>query len=233
MNSEESLQRLRLNPRLLKIAELVSNCESLADIGTDHGYIPIYALLKGTTKSAIASDINKGPIKRAKKNVLAFGLADKISLRVGPGLTTVEASEAETIVIAGMGGILISDILEESKKTVSLAKQLILQPMTAEKELREYLCTNDFTIEEEILVAEEEKIYNIICVSPGGRTEYSSKELVLGRGLENTSPMLFEEYKRRILTKLGIKLAGLSKSDLDKNKAEAHRVRQLIEEIKN
>ncbi|MDO4744358.1 MAG: class I SAM-dependent methyltransferase [Clostridia bacterium] len=233
MNSEESLQRLRLNPRLLKIAELVSNCESLADIGTDHGYIPIYALLKGTAKSAIASDINKGPIKRAKKNVLAFGLADKISLRVGPGLTTVEAGEAETIVIAGMGGILISDILEESKKTVSLAKQLILQPMTAEKELREYLCTNNFTIEEEILVAEEEKIYNIICVSPGGRTEYSSKELVLGRGLENTSPMLFEEYKRRILTKLEIKLAGLSKSDLDKNKAEAHRVRQLIEEIKN
>ena len=233
MNSEESLQRLRLNPRLLKIAEMVSSCESLADIGTDHGYIPIYALLKGTAKSAIASDINKGPIKRAKKNVLAFGLADKISLRVGPGLTTVEAGEAETIVIAGMGGILISDILEESQKTVSLAKQLILQPMTAEKELREYLCTNDFTIEEEILVAEEEKIYNIICVSPGGRTEYSSKELVLGRGLESTSPMLFEEYKRRILTKLEIKLAGLSKSDLDKNKAEAHRVRKLIEEIKN
>ena len=233
MNSEESLQRLRLNPRLLKIAEMVSSCESLADIGTDHGYRPIYALLKGTAKSAIASDINKGPIKRAKKNVLAFGLADKISLRVGPGLTTVEAGEAETIVIAGMGGILISDILEESQKTVSLAKQLILQPMTAEKELREYLCTNDFTIEEEILVAEEEKIYNIICVSPGGRTEYSSKELVLGRGLESTSPMLFEEYKRRILTKLEIKLAGLSKSDLDKNKAEAHRVRKLIEEIKN
>jgi tRNA (adenine22-N1)-methyltransferase len=233
MKSGERHLGLRLNPRLLKIAELISPCQSLADIGTDHGYIPIYSILNGTARSAIASDINKGPVARAQKNVRAFGLSDRISLRVGPGLTTVKAGEAETIVIAGMGGILISDILEESKETVNAARQLILQPMTAAKELREYLCKNSFTIEKEFLTAEDEKIYNIICVSPGGRTKYTTKDMLLGSGLEVTSPELFEEYKKRILKKLEIKLEGLLKSDLDKNKAAVDEVRQTIELVKD
>ncbi len=225
MTNENVTKMLNLNPRLAKIAELIPNCQSLADIGTDHAYIPIYAISTGKAQFAIASDINRGPVERARANVRACGLESKLSLRLGAGLETVAAGEAETIVIAGMGGILISDILENSLRVVRAAEYLILQPMTAVKELREYLCSNSFTIERELLVAEEEKIYNILCVRIGGKTAYSPKELLIGKGLEDTSPELFDRYYAKIEKKLKVKLAGLKTS----MRAENEELAALVE----
>jgi tRNA (adenine22-N1)-methyltransferase len=232
VTEQEFSAKLQLNPRLLKIAQLVPKSKVLADIGTDHAYIPIWAVKNGIVDFAIASDINSGPVERARKNVNCFCLSEKIDMRLGPGLSTVNPDEAEVIVIAGMGGILISDILENGNEAAKKAKRLILQPMTAAKELRTYLCRNGYSIQEEHLVREDEKIYNILCVKFGDICQYSERELLLGRGVEATSPKLFDEYKSRILQKLEKREKGLEKSKNDDNVVELRETRRLIELIK-
>ncbi len=233
MTQNHQPANLCLNPRLLKIARLLPKSRVIADIGTDHAYIPVWAVSNGVSEFAIASDINKGPLDRAAQNVSAFGLSDKISLRLGAGLSTVSVSEADTIVVAGMGGILISNILENAKSTVLSVKTLILQPMTAAKELREYLLENDFCIKEEHLVAEDEKIYNIFVVAIGTPPrKYSERELVLGKDLDKTSPELFERHRQNILKKYKKRAEGLKKSDREENKAFQDEINRLIELLK-
>ena len=228
MIKKETLSTLQLSPRLMKIAQLLPVCHTIADIGTDHAYIPIFAILNQRAKRAIASDINAGPVERARVNVAEFGLDEKISLRLGAGLETLSPNEAEVICISGMGGILISEIINSSLPIAANAKRLILQPMTAAKELREYLCQNGFFIEEEVLVCEEDKIYNILSVTFQKGCVYSEKELVVGRYSLNTDEKLLERHKNQILKKLKIKLKGLEKSRLEENKNEAQEVGRLI-----
>ncbi|HSN58237.1 MAG TPA: class I SAM-dependent methyltransferase, partial [Clostridiaceae bacterium] len=104
---------MELSIRLGKTASMVEPCECVADIGTDHAYIPIYLVEKGVCSRAIASDINRGPIRKAERNISLHGLDGKIECRIGPGLGTLKKGEADAVIIAGMGGNLIRDILEE------------------------------------------------------------------------------------------------------------------------
>lgn len=223
--SENSLS---LNPRLKKIADLVPPNSCTADIGTDHAYIPIALVSAGITPRAIASDIKKGPIARAAANIRSHGLTAKIDTRLGAGLTTLGANDAEVIIIAGMGGILISDILETSRNIVKSAKLLILQPMTAVVELRKYLAENQYEITAEYLEAEDEKIYNIITAKPIGNTHYDLRELYLGKGLCKTSPQLFLRYRQAVLTKLNKRIDGLKKSQNPENKKELDETQNLL-----
>lgn len=214
-----------LSPRLQKIADLVPCCKTLADIGTDHAYIPVHLVHRGRTERAIASDIKAGPLARAAENVGRFGLEEQIELRLGAGLETVCPGEADVIVIAGMGGILIADILKKSHETVSRAKLLILQPMTAAYELREFLCENGFEIRGEYLAAEDDKLYCIITAAPHGKTDYSEAELFLGRGIGKNSPELWERYRAQTAEKLNKRIHGLE-SAAEKDTA-------AIDELKN
>lgn len=217
-----------LNPRLRKISELVPTNSVTADIGTDHAYIPIVLVESGICEKAIASDIKKGPLKRADENIRRHGLADKIETRLGPGLETLSPGDAEIIIIAGMGGILIGNILEASRAVTDSAKLLILQPMTAVPELREYLSGNGYEISAEYLEAEDEKLYNIIVARPQGKTLYSKKEIYLGKGLEQTSPLLFERYKTSVITKINKRIEGLKKSRTE-NTEELEQLLELVQ----
>ncbi len=216
-----------LNPRLFKIASLLKPCKCLADIGTDHGYIPIFALEKGICSRAIASDINPGPLDRAGEHARQTGLGSRIDLRLGGGLSTLDAGEADTIVIAGMGGLLIAEILENSPEIVKGAHRLILQPMTAQTELRQYLARGGYTLEKEYLVAEDEKIYNIFDVKVGGKTQYTPKELLLGKNVDADEDLVRLHFEK-IAKKLRIRLEGLEKSSLPQSKRDAEEVRELI-----
>ncbi|MBR2471176.1 MAG: SAM-dependent methyltransferase, partial [Clostridia bacterium] len=106
---------MNLTVRLKTVADLAGKSVSLADIGTDHAYIPIYLMQKGLISKAVAADINKGPLERADKNIRKAGLSDKIVLRQSDGLDNIKDNEAETVVIAGMGGEIISHMLEKPK----------------------------------------------------------------------------------------------------------------------
>lgn len=226
-------QSINLNPRLQKIADLVPLNNCTADIGTDHGYIPIDLIKRGITPRAIASDINKGPLLRAQANIKKHKLESLIETRLGSGLKTLSPGDAEVIIIAGMGGILISEILKASKDVTDKAKLLILQPMTAVMELRQYLSENGFKTESEHLAAEEDKLYNIIVAIPNKTYQYTLTELYFGKDLDKTSPDLFPKYREAVLKKLLRRKAGLGKSRLNKNKKQFDEINNILNILEN
>lgn len=153
---------MKLTKRLEKIASLVSADIKLADIGTDHGYIPVYLLKEDKIKSAILADINKGPLNNAREEIKKMSLESKTDLRLGSGVSVLEANEVDEIIIAGMGGVLISEIIEDGLEVCKSCKKLILQPMQSPEELRRYLLDNNFEILDEHMVNEDFRIYEII-----------------------------------------------------------------------
>lgn len=152
-------------PPRLKLIYDHADSDIIADIGTDHAHIPIKLIKSGKCKKAIASDINEGPAKIAAENIKRENL--NIEVRTGPGLTVLNENEVEQIIIAGMGGKLIVDILKESYD-IAINSKLILQPMSGQYELRKYLVENNFIITDEDITIEGEKIYNLIKVNPSG-----------------------------------------------------------------
>lgn len=224
----------KLSPRLKKIAELVPKCETFLDIGTDHAYLPVYLINSGICKRAIASDLREGPLMRAKETAQLFGAEEKTDLRLGSGFETSERGEADAAVIAGMGGILIAELLKNSEMTAKSVKTLILQPMTAVFELRIFLYENGYTIEKEVLVSEEEKLYHIMKVTPKKeKREKSDFDLFMGDKIEKGG-VLFEEYKNKQIKKLETKLSGMKKSKHadDKVKEEIKKTELLLDKIK-
>lgn len=188
---------LELSPRLLKVAKAVPHCAVLADIGTDHAYIPVFLVLNGIAESAVASDIAKGPAKRAENNIKSHGLSDKISVVVGNGLEKIK--KADVIVIAGMGGNMICDILKGNEAIAKSASCIILQPMTCVYDVRKFLFENGYTIVFEDLAREDNKIYNILTVKSGKQTVENDIYHHLGGYLiENKHPLLGEYIKKKI-----------------------------------
>lgn len=155
-----------LSERLQAIAELIPYKETMADIGTDHGFLPVYLIETGRSPQAIAADISEDSLEKAVQLAREKNMEDALSTRLGNGLEIIDASEVDNIVIAGMGGILISEILgKEPEKTKSF-KRLILQPRSKIGFLRKWLRDNDFTIVSETLVKEVDKICEIIVAIP-------------------------------------------------------------------
>ncbi|MFA9423952.1 MAG: tRNA (adenine(22)-N(1))-methyltransferase TrmK [Sedimentibacter sp.] len=153
--------------RLECIKSMVDKCNTAADIGTDHGYVAEMLLNDNTCQHVIATDLNEGPLNRAIEYLTLRDLHPKCDFRLGSGLTVLNENEADTIIIAGMGGELIADILQSSKNISNEIMQIILQPMTAAEKLRRYLCENGFKIIDEKLVKEYHHFYFIIKAEPG------------------------------------------------------------------
>ena len=153
--------------RLERIKSMVDPCQTAADIGTDHGYVAEMLLKEGICKQIIATDLNEGPLNRAIEHLTKSNLHDKCNFRLGCGLRVLNEGEADAIIIAGMGGDLISDIIHTSKDIALKAQQLILQPMTAVNTLRKYLYENGFEIIDESIVKEYHHFYFIIKAKKG------------------------------------------------------------------
>ncbi|GAA0763704.1 class I SAM-dependent methyltransferase [Clostridium sartagoforme] len=155
---------MELSERLNFIIKNIENTSVLADIGTDHGYIPLHALKSGICSKAIAVDINKEPLDKARLNAILEGMGEELEFRLGDGLKVLEKDEVEVTVIAGMGGNLIRDILEEQIEKVNSMKYLILQPAQNPEVLREYLYTNNYEIINEDLCLDENIYYELFKV---------------------------------------------------------------------
>lgn len=168
---------VNISQRLFHLSELVSKDVVLADIGTDHGYLPIFLIETGKILHAYAMDIRKGPLQRARKHCEAYGLGDYITIRLSDGLLALRPGEADSIVIAGMGGGVMIHILTEGKDRADAAKELILQPQSEIKKVRAYLYSKGYAIDREDLVFEDGKYYPMMHVLPnGGETEQFSSE---------------------------------------------------------
>lgn len=180
-----------LSERLRQIAEYVENGSVIADIGTDHAHIPIYLVLKGVIKEAIAMDINSGPLEKARENIMQYECADKIELRLSNGFDALKENQADTAIIAGMGGRLIIDILTRGQKVASSINNFILSPHTDIPLVRKYLQENGYTITNENMVYDEEKYYTIINAVHGKMGVYTEEQLIYGKYLlESRNPVL-------------------------------------------
>lgn len=156
-----------LTERLKKAAELIGNEKVLADIGCDHGYLPIYLLENKCISYAYACDVRDGPLESARKNIIKYGLSAKTELVKSDGLKSLYDKRVDVISICGMGGRLIAKILEDSQDYAKNVGKLVLQPMTEAYVLREYLRDNGFEIKNEALARENDRFYNIIRAKIG------------------------------------------------------------------
>ena len=223
-----------LTPRLKKIADLIPLGSTIADIGTDHAYLPSYCILNDICKSAIAMDINKGPLNSAGQTVSNYGIEDKVELRLSDGIEALKKGETDVIVIAGMGGLLIKNILSKDMHLIKEGTLLILQPMLAQKELREFLYETGNSVVDEYLAKESDKIYNIIVAKAGQKTSWEKSDILIGKNIKENSPDLYKHYiekQIRILTKIinGQKMAV--NTDAKILEASAFELQMLQKEI--
>lgn len=184
----------RLSPRLEGIASMIPECDTLADIGCDHGYITVHALQSGTAKKAVACDIKEGPLERAKKNIEKAHLEEKAVTRLCPGLEGLKPGEADVIVIAGMGQRTIADILTQGEETAKAAKYLILQPQSEIPEMRGFLRENGYNIICNKMMREGDKFYFAMLASSTEKASDSQRGNFLTHLYEKKDIPEFDMY---------------------------------------
>lgn len=158
---------LKLGTRLMKIASFVPQGAKVADIGTDHAYLPIYLVSEEIVTSAIAGEVHKGPFQAAQEALKQHGYGDRILLRMGDGLEILSPHEVDVVTIAGMGGATIVDILSRYPEITSSLSKIIMQPMNAAALVRQWLLENHWMIADEALVKEDGRLYEIITAVQG------------------------------------------------------------------
>ena len=225
--------KIELSKRLQAVADLVSPGMRLADIGTDHAYIPIYLMENEKIPQAIAMDINKGPLERAEKHIKAHGLEHQIQTRLSDGMAKLQAGEADCAVIAGMGGALMIKILEEGRETAFQLQELVLQPQSELEKFRIYLLENGYRVLAENMVYEDGKYYPMMKVKPGEMTGESWKpeELEYGKYLLATAhPVLKQFLEREIQICHGV-LESLAKQDTERAKKRRREMEEQIQHV--
>ena len=185
---------MELSKRLQAVADLVSEGLTVADVGTDHGYIPIYLIQTGKCKKAFAMDVNEGPLLRAKAHVMEHGLGEMIETRLSDGVKNLQVGECDAVVIAGMGGALTVKIMEEGKEVFHSLTEFILQPQSELYKVREYLVSQGYCIIAENMVKEEGKFYPMMKVINGTSEAYSSVELRYGKHLLTGKHPVFKDF---------------------------------------
>ena len=227
------MNEIKLSKRLLAAANFVSQGSYVADIGTDHAYVPIYLMQKGIARGVVASDVNKGPLEKARENIEKYGFADKIHLKLTDGFDGLGEYSPNEAIICGMGGDLIQRIIDDSKYAKSTGVKLILQPMTQIYELRKYLSLG-FEILDERVVFDENKLYQLICCRYDGKEHtYSDAELELGKiNIKNKSKEYFMlldftvAKKEKVLQ--GLKVGGYPTDRIEKEINELKRLKNEI-----
>ena len=216
------MNKTKIDARLLAVADLVSDGAYLADVGTDHAYLPLYLAELGKLSGAVASDIHKGPLESAEKNIREAGFSDLICTVLTDGLQGLEPYPVTDVAIAGMGGLMIKGILEKAPAFKERPVKFILQPMQHIPDLRRYLGENGFTIEKETQATADGKFYQIICaIYTGISKDYTEIDLLLGHyNIEHKAENI-ENFRRlcdRHTDILREKIKGLEKGGYDTQK---------------
>ena len=202
---------MQLSKRLSAVAGFVTPGSRVADVGTDHGYVPIYLVETGRSPGVIAMDINEGPLLRAQQHIRDAGLGAYIQTRRSDGAAALKSGEADTLITAGMGGPLMERILTQGREVLESCREFILQPQSEIREFRKYLQQNGFRIEQEEMVQEDGKFY-LILRAVHGRMQWE-REIDFRFGkllLEQRHPVLLEFLRREqsVNRKIQERLAG-------------------------
>lgn len=220
---------MKLSDRLQAVASFVTPGLKVVDIGTDHGYVPIYLIKEKISSYVIAMDINKGPILRAKAHIMEEGLTEYIDTRISDGFEKIHIGEAKSAIIAGMGGELIIKILENGREIVEDLDELILSPHSEIASVREYLHKNNLKIEDEKMLIDEEKFYTIMKVTKGKDKAYSLEEYKYGAILIDRKDEVLMKYLKKEMEKLDKIITNLENNSSCNTKA---RLEELKDEKK-
>lgn len=232
---------IEISKRLEMIASCTDRGKTVADVGTDHAYLPIYLIQNNLAEHVIAMDVNKGPLEKAEKNIRAAGVSHGIELRMSDGLSKLAKDEADVITISGMGGRLMERILTDGRSRISSKTKLILSPQSELMHFREYLLRNGFVTDDEKMLKEDGKYYVIIVCHLKSDTAFAPAhescgdvtaqyaELKYGKMLIERKDSVLKEY---IASELEVfkKLRGKLEAGTSANAKE--RISQIDKEIK-
>ena len=223
---------MQLSQRLSSVASMVTAGNCLADVGTDHGYVPIYLYERNIIPHAIAMDVNKGPLERATLHIAESGMKEAIETRLSDGLAALKPGEADSVVIAGMGGPLIIRILSAYPETTESLKELILQPQSEIPEVRIWLYENGYEIVEEHMVFEDGKYYPMFKAVKNPQAEkLSDLEYKFGKlSVLGEKDVLKAYLVREVANKQNI-LNKLMEENSEKSKGRAEEMKELLAEL--
>lgn len=226
---------MQLSKRLSMVASMVEETGCLADVGTDHGYVPIFLIEQEKIACAIAMDINEGPLKRAKEHILEHGLQDRILVRQSDGVAQLKEGEAQSVVIAGMGGLLTIQILQQGRAVLKEVKELILQPQSDIFLVRRFLQEQEYQIVDENMVEEDGKYYPMMRVVHGKMEPWTEVAYHYGKYLlqkKDRCLLSFLEREERIYQSLQEKLKENENPKTRERKEEIRQKLLLIQKAK-
>lgn len=221
-------KHLELTPRLGQIAAWVRPGAHLADVGTDHAYLPVWLTLQGRVASAIASDLRLGPLDRARQTGRRYGVEGRITYRLGNGLAAVRPEECDTIVIAGMGGENIAQILARAPWTADGGHTLLLQPQSRAEVLRAFLAEHGYAICREALVRDRGFLYPVMEAGAG------EMHLTLGQqwgGADLLYDPLWDRYLIEKIIQLQAAVSGSNRAASPEARTRGDHARDILTEL--
>lgn len=217
-----------LSKRLTTIASLVPAGSRVADVGTDHGYTPIYLVRNGIAVSAIAMDVRSGPLSRAAEHVQEYGLEDKIELRLSDGLQALRAGEADTVIISGLGGPLMIDILTRGQQVAQTVDTFVLSPQSDIPGVRVYLREHGYRIDREVFLKDEGKYYTVMVVTHGVSRPGRYIDDLFGKELLDRADPVLREYLEKEAARYRQLIPGLESAAREETR---QRGQQMKEEL--
>lgn len=220
----------KLSKRLETVASFVPTGAVVADIGSDHAYLPCYLVHKGIAARAVAGEVVKGPYDSAVRQVRTEGLSEKITVRLADGLAAVEPTDEVTaITIAGMGGPLIVSILEKHPQALTNVTRLILQPNIHAKAIREWALEHGWAIQDEVILQEDGKVYEVLVLQRGSM-DLNEAQILMGPKLMNTKSAVFvEKWSREVANWQRVQQAISNAEQTEENKAKFAELTHLVE----
>lgn len=219
---------MRLSRRLETVISFVETGSKIADVGTDHGYVPIALVERGIASRGVAMDVRVGPLERAKEHIGQHGMEQMIETRLSDGVEKLEAGEADTVIAAGMGGELVIHILEDGKRLWGDVRHWILSPQSEIEKVRSFLGENGFLIDREDMVEEDGKYYTVMDVIRGRMGKLEPWELLYGSCLVREKHPVLREFLVKERKSLEGILEGLKGQDGESAKRRAGELRQKI-----
>lgn len=225
------MKKMQLSDRLLAVAGLVTPGNRIADVGCDHGYIPIYLYEEGIIPGAVAMDVNRGPLLRAEEHIREHGLGQYIETRLSDGVQNLRPAEADTVIIAGMGGPLMEKIIGEGRENLASVEELILQPQSEIGHFRHFLQDNGYAVVQEDMVLEEGKYYPMMKAVPGVQRYTQEYEYQFGKRLiEKSHPVLLRFLREEKAAHERL-LSHLRQTDSEAARKRSREVREELEMV--
>jgi len=219
---------MRLSKRLEQVAAFVPEGSRLADIGTDHGYVPIFLISEGKIDRALAMDVRKGPLARAGEHILEYGFQHRIETRLSDGLRMLRPGEADAVVIAGMGGELMIRIISEGRHVWDCVRVWILSPQSDLDKVRHFLADHGFLITEETMLTEDGKYYTVMRVIRGTMKYAREIDYLYGNCLITAGHPVLADYLDKEISQAQMILEHLKEQDTE---SANQRIGELNREI--